>query len=547
MKKCMVLSMSVFWGCLFLSAAQAEKRIALVMGNSAYQNVGELANPANDARLIAKVLRTQNFEVIERLDLTQKKMKRAFTEFTRKLKRAGRDTVGFVFYAGHGLQVRGLNYLVPIDARIEVEGDVDIEAISANSLLFGMKEAGNRMNVIIFDACRNNPYRSLFSSGTRGLAQMGSPRGSLVAFSTAPGSVAADGNGKNSPYSVTLAKFLVQPGLGIEQVFKATRQEVFAMTKERQLPWESSSLIGNFYPAGAGKARNGKGSSELSALRKKLAEMQVKLSKGRQQDSKTVSRPPVASAVLAKKGQQVTMSRSVIPELVDLPGGLFNLGCVSGLGCEYDEHPVHKVRVGRFSMSKYEITFAQCKACLAEGGCTHKPNIWGENRGGDAYPVTYVNWHDAVQYVHWLSKKTGQKWRLPTEAEWEYAARGEQLSPYHWGDLMKKKLANCRKSNCGDQWERTSPVGSFAPNKKGSHDMLGNVREWVSDWYGAKFYKKASSPSNNPAGPATGKRRVRRGGSWNSDAHSLRISDRYGFMPDYRANDLGFRLVREAE
>lgn len=245
----LVLRSLLFLVLLVSSAGtgDAENRVALVIGNSDYQHTQRLANPENDARLIAAVLAERGFEVIQHTNLGFKETKRAINEFTSRLEFYGKDTVGLIFYAGHGVQVDGQNYLVPVDAQIGKEGDVAIEAISSQTLLSGVQMAGNRLNIIILDACRNNPYRGSFRSSTRGLARMDAPIGSLVAFSTAPGMVAADGDGASSPYATALAKLMAQPGLKLEEVFKQVRQHVHEQTDGAQVPWESSSIFGDFF------------------------------------------------------------------------------------------------------------------------------------------------------------------------------------------------------------------------------------------------------------------------------------------------------------
>ena len=230
-------------------AAATPQRIALVIGNSAYENM-PLANPVNDARLIAETLRELGFDVVEQIDADQKAMKIAIFDLGDRLEAAGKDAVGMFFYAGHGLQVGGQNYLVPIDAAITKERHVAIEAVSAEWVLGQMKFAGNAMNFVVLDACRNNPLTRSFRSATRGLAQMDAVRGSLVAYSTSPGGVAVDGEGVNSPYSAALARELKTPGLSVEQAFKRVRIAVMALTDDEQVPWESSSLTGDFYFAG---------------------------------------------------------------------------------------------------------------------------------------------------------------------------------------------------------------------------------------------------------------------------------------------------------
>ena len=171
---------------LLVDPAAAEARVALVIGNSSYKATTSLDNPVNDAELVATTLARQGFDLTEHVNADLKQMKRALQAFSVKVRRAGRDAVFVVFYAGHGVQVRGLNYLIPVDAEIDTEEGVDVEAIRADSVVELVANAGARLNIVIPDACRNNPFRGFRSPG-RGLAQIEAPTGTLVAFSTAPG------------------------------------------------------------------------------------------------------------------------------------------------------------------------------------------------------------------------------------------------------------------------------------------------------------------------------------------------------------------------
>jgi hypothetical protein len=224
----------------------AEPRIALVIGNGRYSS-SPLINPPNDAQLVGDTLSKLGFEVIARRNSDQAGMKRAIQEFGERLERAGPDAVGLFYYAGHGVQLNGRNYLIPVSANIERDADVDIEAVSADWVMEQMRYARNRLNIVILDACRNNPFVRSLRSADRGLAKMDAPAGVMIAYSTAPGDVAADGSGRNSPYSEALAKAMLEPNQPIEQVFKRTRISVIGATKSRQTPWESSSLTGDFY------------------------------------------------------------------------------------------------------------------------------------------------------------------------------------------------------------------------------------------------------------------------------------------------------------
>ncbi len=243
--------------------AKAEPRIALVIGNAHYGNdLGTLPNPANDAKLMSATLKDLGFQVRTVIDGDQRMMKRAISDFGGDLTAAGQDAVGLFFYAGHGVQIAGANYLVPVKADIRREADAEIEAVDADWVLKQMQFAGNQVNIVILDACRNNPLSRSTRSAEVGLAKMDAPTGSFIAYSTAPGDVAADGSGKNSPYTTALAAAMRQPGMALEETFRSVRVRVMSDTNKHQVPWESSSLTGAFYfvPATASKAAVGGGS-----------------------------------------------------------------------------------------------------------------------------------------------------------------------------------------------------------------------------------------------------------------------------------------------
>ncbi len=217
--------------------AWAQERIALIIGNSSYGiEIGRLQNPVNDAMLMSKTLRAKGFEVMEVLDADQRQMKRSIRDFIAKLDRAGPTGVGLFFFAGHGIQTDGTNYLIPVGAQIRDEADMEIEAVAADDILEDMEAAANGVNILVLDACRNNPFSKGFRSLTRGLAYMDAPIGSLVAYSTAPGRTATDGLGANSPYTEALADAIGNTTLPLEDVFKRVRIAVMEKTDEVQVP-----------------------------------------------------------------------------------------------------------------------------------------------------------------------------------------------------------------------------------------------------------------------------------------------------------------------
>ena len=225
-----------------IAPAAAERRTALVIGNSSYRS-GPLKNPVNDAADMAAMLKKLGFSVTLKKDASLQEMDEAIEAFGNLLKRGG---VGLFYYAGHGVQVNGANYLLPISAKINKEADVKYQAVDANKILDEMATANNGLNIVMLDACRDNPYARSFRNATRGLAIVSSaPSGTFISYSTSPGNVARDGDGRNSPYTKAVLENIAKPGLTINDVFMNVRTKVKKETG--QVPWELSSLEGRFY------------------------------------------------------------------------------------------------------------------------------------------------------------------------------------------------------------------------------------------------------------------------------------------------------------
>lgn len=224
------------------------KRIALVIGNGAYTNAPPLKNPPNDARDMAATLKALGFEVTSGINVNQREMKRLMREFGQRLKTGGN---GLFYYAGHGVQSKGRNYLIPVEADIQSEIEAEDAGVDVSLLLGYMDDAQNGLNIVILDACRNNPFARSFRSDSKGLAQVDAPTGTLIAYATAPGRVASDGNGRNGLYTGELLKQMQVPGLTATEMFMRVRAEVMKQTGSKQVPWEASSLVGSFYFGGS--------------------------------------------------------------------------------------------------------------------------------------------------------------------------------------------------------------------------------------------------------------------------------------------------------
>ena len=265
--------------------------------------------------------------------------------------------------------------------------------------------------------------------------------------------------------------------------------------------------------------------------------------------------PPPPIKVSANKGPVAWRDCADTPEMIRLKGGRFLMGEQGNTGTLY-EQPVRTVRVAEFALGKYEVTFDEWDACHAARGCLRKVDDEGWGRG--RRPVIKVNWVDAQQYVAWLSRKTGQKYRLPTEAEWEYAARAGTSTRYSWGDssVWVCSLANVFdrtglalhpnwhwSSECDDGYATTAPVGTFKPSRWGFHDLSGNVWEWVQDCWHSDYTGAPADSRAWDTGPDCHKR-VNRGGGWGNNPRSMRSASRDADEAESVSDALGFRVAR---
>jgi formylglycine-generating enzyme required for sulfatase activity len=557
-----------------------EKRVALVMGNARYAD-RPLRNPGNDSALMAGTLKALGFEVQVANDADRRGMLTALREFETRAR--GAD-VALFYFAGHGAQVGGANYLIPVGAGIRVENDVPDEAIDASSVLRRIEDSGVKVGLVVLDACRDNPYPGASRSTSRGLARMSAPTGSIVAYATAPGSTAEDGTGDNGTYTAALARHLATPGLDIKEVFDRTAQEVERVTNGKQRPREEVGLRGRFAllevpgssggavalasAAGAASAMPSAGATgvtpdpdaertawDLVVRRDSAAGYEAYLRaypQGRFATAARVAletfRAPLASAATSAAGAtgvvqavaagtsssvqpaQVFKDCAECPEMVVIPAGRFLMGSPeSELGRDRDEGPQRWVDVPRFAMGKFEVTQGQWQALMGSNPSHFKDC-------GLNCPVENVSWNDVQEFLRRLNQRTGQNYRLPSEAEWEYAARAGTTTAYFWGDRFDASRVNNRGN-------RTVQVGSYSANAFGLHDMHGNVWEWVQDVWHNSY---AGAPSDGTARMTGGdpSRRVFRGGSWFVTPQDLRSAYRSRSSPGNRNFYSGFRVAR---
>ncbi len=245
----MLKILTLIFAALTLIAAQpvgAETRLALVVGNGNYSAIGKLENTVPDATLMAKTLEEYGFQVTLLADVDQADLNQGISQFGRDLRAAGPDATGLFYYAGHAVQSFGTNYLLPTDAALTDAADLSLVAVPADAILRQMQSARNKTNIVILDSCRNNPFENVRNLDDNGLAEMNSPTGTFLSYSTAPGAVALDGSDGNSPFTKALAREIPVPGVPIEQTFKKVRVSVIEETNGLQTPWDTSSLTNEF-------------------------------------------------------------------------------------------------------------------------------------------------------------------------------------------------------------------------------------------------------------------------------------------------------------
>lgn len=547
--KLLIIFLAAWLGCAAAAQSQrdpgivstsGEKRVALVIGNSAYKDA-PLRNPVNDARDMAATLRRLGFDVIEKTNVSQKDINRAIAQFGEKLRS---DTVALFYYAGHGIQVKGKNYIIPIDAHITGEATVRAEAVDVDTVMDQL--VISPMNIVILDACRNNPFERKFRSTGGGLAQMDAPKGSLIAYATAPGKTAADGDSRNGLYTQELLKHIQTPGLPLEAVFKRVRNGVMAASGDAQTPWEASSLTGDFFfrpvagattPATAQPVaapvdltavevsfwesiKNSTDAEDFQAYLDKYPGGQfVALAERRAKKKPVKADQPGTGPALP----EVFRDCAECPEMVVIPAGGFEMG-----GLEKDQKPKHRVTLPGFALGKTEVTQGQWRA-LAGNNPSHFSTC------GDDCPVESVKWEEAQDFVRKLSQKTGKTYRLPSEAEWEYACRAGGKHMHCGGDDLDALGWRNRSL-----FVEVHPVARKQPNAWGLHDMSANVWEWVEDCWNNNYDGAPGDGSAWKSGDCS--EHVARGGGGGVHPSVPSAPLRLDVGSSYR--DLGFRVAR---
>jgi formylglycine-generating enzyme required for sulfatase activity len=574
-------------------------RVALVIGNAAYP-LAPVADAASDARAVAAALRDGEFDVVIAEDAGGPALQDAIATFAGKLRRGAHAVV---FYSGHAVQLRGRNFLAPVDARLRSASEIAQAAVDLDMLLDALIVARPASAIVVLDASRDNPWQVELAGNSKGLLAIERMDAVSVMFTAAPGRTVTDAGARGNPAIDEWVKAIRTPGLDMTAALARTREAVTRLTRRGQQIWTSSEppagLIVtpvvrpaqmaqtsraviplppmespaarqdayelafwesirlsenpaeyraylNAYPSGrfAGLARTRE--QQYAARQPAVAAPPpVPVPQAAPPPSGTVAsvrepaRPPASAPSSAAPSSARTLRDCEgCPELTLIQPGTFEMGANE----LYEfEKPVHAVAIRNgFYMGLREVTFEEWDACVDQGGCTHRPNDRSLGRGKRA--VTDIHWNDANAYLAWLSTRTGRKYRLPSEAEWEYAARGGTATTYPWGATMVKERANC--VGCNDPTRRQAiEVGQYPANGFGLYDMAGNAAEWVADCWSDSY---RTTPRDGSAFTAPGCReRVLRGGSFNNDPRYLRSAARFKYEADVRFYTNGFRVVRE--
>lgn len=560
--------------------------MALILANEAYRHETRLRNPVNDARLLADVLRgTHAFEVTLAVNLTRADMMRQLAKF--KEAAAGADAA-VIYYAGHGLSnSRRQNFLIPVDmsrigngARVDVDAELEIAAVSEDKLVEAVE--GAALQFIALDACRTNAFAPLSRTSVRGLARRpDQSRKRLIFYATDEGKVAEDGAGSNSVFAASLARHMKNQQASIVRVVESVARDVEKSTNGLQSPTWSGNLRSDMYwtrvetpaePEGAPaldaddraysaavaantsfayvtylqEFPNGKNAPAARVLLSTLSPAGPSATPATSGTSTAARRPSVLAASLA--GTTIK-DCDICPEMVVLPTGRFMRGSLATEPGRRENEPTpHEVAIGyHLAVSKFEITRRQWYAVM--GGEQKSLGSFFSFCDDDC-PMTDISLNDAGKFLARLNARTDGKfrYRLLTEAEWEFAARGGTADTFATGAEINSRLANIdgRKAVGDGQWiGSTTKVGSYPPNAFGLYDMAGNAQEWVSDTY-VENVNDAPRDGRAVTDPRPGVgTRVTKGGSWLGTSADARTAARRYDAPGAASNIYGLRICRE--
>lgn len=533
-----VLAIGVWAGWSATAQPSREVRLALVISQTSYS--GELSRVSlaqREGNAVSDALKATGFDVTRERDLKREDINRALDDFRVRLERAGPSAVGFVYYTGHGVQHprTGDSYLLGIDARLQGMSDLARYGLDMQSQRDGFAATGAKAVFLVFDACRNVPSIPGFKASVKGLNRVEASADMLIAFSTSINSVAEEG-----VYAPILAEELLRPGLTAEAAFAAVQRRVALNTGRRQLPWTNNLLYNAVCFAGcAADTAPTVTSPGLTAPQPTLPAASATPPNyvDARKAPATMRAPLISGDVKSLPNFALFRECEACPEMIILPSGNFQTG----------EQSANVVFSKPFAMARAETSWDEWDACVAGGACDgNGPTSVGgdEGWGRGKRPVVNVSWNDAVSYTKWLSQTTGFTYGLPSEAQWEYAARAASSADrarYAWNDKTSGRPAQCRECSNAVSGEKSAPTLSYPPNAWGLFDMSGNVREFSADCWTDPYIPKADG---TPVTDACHVWRVLRGGGWRDRPTGITTTSREQQSAASRTDDAGFRVVR---
>ena len=513
-------------GARAAESAGAAVRVALLIANGKYPDANMPSeSPAMDADLLGSELTRYGFAVDVRKDIGRVDMLAALDALYARIKPG--STV-LLYFNGIGIQVGRQTFLLPVNAQVWSEGDVKREGTNVDDVLAEIARRGARVKIAILDAARRNPFERRFRAYSAGLAGIDAPEGSLIVYAAAPNKTMQDAGSSVSLFMNELTKELRTPDINAEEAMTQTRIGVSRASNGEEVPWVASSLTEPFYFGRVPSQAVEPNPAPVTRAPPKSAPPATPAPN--QKPDVAMDSPPSSSPAAFKDCGDC-------PEMMTLPAASFRMGSNA---VPY-EKPVHVVTIAKpFAIGVTAVTVAEWNECVANGGCKFKSA--GQD-GPLERPVTNVGWSDAHEYTAWLSKKTGKAYRLPSEAEWEYAARAGTTTPFYWGGAVGSGNANC--ADCGPGGgKQTMPVKSYKPNAFGLYEMAGNAAEWIEDCWNPNYKGAPSDGSAWTLGACD--QRVLRGGSFDSTSTYIKPSARFRYDADVRYYANGFRLARDS-
>lgn len=552
--------------CAVMASASAQiakpgKRVALLIGNADYQHERKLRNPRADADLLGALLRNElGFDDVDvQHDLNAADMRAAMVRFANKAK--GADTALF-YFSGHGIRAMGRNFLLATNAHTSATPpeEWELQGLPADDVRDRLK--GHRIALLLLDACRDGPGHG--KTGSKGLQKIGGGDGLLIAYAAAEGQIAQDGSGANSPYAAALEKALRRTDLSLLAQLDWVAREVNRQVPKQKPTREGDLAIDEFLvpdkmpppaknpdqeEAAWQVCINGKTEQpcldyvrdfptgpRIKRVQARIADFRAAQARSSLPEQTTPLPTPAPALPKPMQAGQVIKDCNICPEMVVIPGGEFVMG--DDNSSEKDEKPARSVKVASFLLGKLEVTQGQWRALMGSNPSHFK-------KCGNTCPVENVSWEDAQAYVKKLSDKTGQRYRLPTEAEWEYAARAGSQTSWHFGnDAAQLGRYAWYGYDRGNAEKKTHPAGEKLPNQFGLYDMHGNVWEWVEDCWHDHYQAAPKDGSAWVVNCPKESTRVVRGGSWGSGAVDSRSADRILNARGDRYVNLGIRVAR---